>query len=133
MQISSVSVEMLKVPVTDGYQAAGRAVDANWHVLVRVRTADGIEGIGYIVQPRGDLMRTIASGAAELTEHLPGMDIRQPEAIWLALADRAAWVGPGGLLHWSLAPLDIAVWGALGKLLGGHRSEVAAYASDGMW
>ena len=64
MLISSASVEMLKIPVTDGYQAAGRAVDANWHVLVRVRTADGIEGVGYIVQPRGDLMQTIASGAA---------------------------------------------------------------------
>ena len=68
MLISSTSVEMLKIPVTDGYQAAGRAVDANWHVLVRVRTADGIEGVGYIVQPRGDLMQTIASGAAELAE-----------------------------------------------------------------
>ena len=141
MLISSASVEMLKIPVTDGYQAAGRAVDANWHVLVRVRTADGIEGVGYIVQPMGDLMQTIASGAAELAEHLPGMDIRQPEAIWSALADRASWVGPGGLLHWSLAPLDIAVWDALGKLLGqpifrllgGYRSEVAAYASDRMW
>ena len=86
-------------------------------------------------------MQTIASGAAELAEHLPGMDIRQPEAIWSALADRAPWVAPGGLLHWSLTALDISDWDALGKLLGqpvfrllgSYRGEVAAYASDRMW
>ena len=61
MLISSASVEMLKIPVTDGYQAAGRAVDANWHVLVRVRTADGIEGVGYIFQPRGELVGACGS------------------------------------------------------------------------
>ncbi|MEL0110199.1 MAG: mandelate racemase/muconate lactonizing enzyme family protein [Rickettsiales bacterium] len=141
MKIESATVELLKVPVTDGYQAAGRVVDANWHVLARVRTRDGVEGVGYIVQPRGDLMRTIAAGAAELAGHLPGMDIRDTEAIWSALAGRANWVGPGGLLHWSLAPIDIAVWDALGKtlgqpifrLLGGHRAQVVAYASDRMW
>ena len=141
MKIDSCSIEVLKIPVADTYQAAGRAIDANWHVLARVRTVDGIEGVGYIVQPRGDLMRTIAAGAAELAEHLAGLDLRAPEAIWQSLADRADWVGPGGLLHWSLAPIDIAVWDALGKalgqpvfrLLGGHRTEVVAYASDRMW
>src|SRR2546423_14958166 len=51
------------------------------------------------------------------------------------------WVGPGGLLHVALAPLDIAVWDAHGKtlgqplyrLLGGYRDRVPAYGSDGLW
>ncbi|MBG05227.1 MAG: hypothetical protein CMM59_14260 [Rhodospirillaceae bacterium] len=141
MKIESCDIEILKIPVEDAYQAAGRPVDANWHVLARIRTTDGIEGIGYIVQPRGDLMRTIAAGAGELSEGLPGMDVRDTEAIWATLAGRANWVGPGGLLHWSLAPIDIAIWDALGKtlgqpifrLLGGYRNEVVAYASDRMW
>ena len=59
----------------------------------------GIKGIGYIVQPRGDLMRIIAAGAGEFSEGLPGMDVRYTEASWAALAGRANWVGPGGLLH----------------------------------
>ena len=93
---------------------------------------DGIKGIGYIVQPRGDLMRIIAAGAGELSEDLlPGMDVRYMEAIW---------VGHGGLLHQSLAPIDIVIWDALGKtlgqpifrLLGVYRNEVVAYASDRM-
>jgi len=77
-KIRTASVEVLKIPVLGSYQTAGRMIDANWHVLARVRTTDGVEGVGYIVQPRGDLMKTIASGAAELAEHLPGMDIREP-------------------------------------------------------
>ena len=141
MKIESVTVEVLKIPVANAYMAAGRAVDANWHVLARVRAVGGIEGVGYIVQPRGDLMRPIAAAGAELGEHLVGADLRNVEQLWSSLAAKANWVGPGGLLHWALAPLDIAIWDALGKalgqpifrLLGGYRSEVVAYASDRMW
>ena len=60
---------------------------------------DGIKGIGYIVQPRGDLMRIIAAEAGELSEGLPGKDVRYTEAIWAVPAGRANWVGSGGLLH----------------------------------
>jgi len=57
------------------------------------------------------------------------------------LARRGDWVGPGGLLHCALAPLDIALWDAAGKtlgqpvhrLLGGYRERLPAYASDGLW
>ena len=65
----------------------------------------------------------------------------EPEAAWERLARRGDWVGPGGLLHCALAPLDIAVWDANGKtlgqplyrLLGGYRDRLPTYASDGLW
>ena len=60
---------------------------------------DGIKGIGYIVQPRGDLMRIIVAEAGELSEGLPGMDVRYMEAIWAVPAGRTNWVDLGGLLH----------------------------------
>ena len=91
MKIAPTSDEVLKIAFCNGYHAAGRAVDANWHVLARARTADGLEGVGYIVQTRGDLMRTIASGPVELAEHLYGMDIREPEAVWRSVA---RWLPP---------------------------------------
>ena len=49
MKISQVAVEVVRVPVDRPYTAGGRAVDANWHVLARITTTDGVEGIGYIV------------------------------------------------------------------------------------
>ena len=141
MKISKLDVSVLRVPVDQPYTAGGRVVDANWHVLARVTTSDGVEGIGYIVYPRPDLMTAIAQAARELGEQLTGMSVLEPEAAWERLARRGDWVGPGGLLHVALAPLDIAVWDAHGKtlgqplhrLLGGYRDRVPTYASDGMW
>ncbi len=141
MKITQVTVNVLKVPVDRPYVAAGRTVDANWHVLARVTTSDGVEGVGYIVYPRPDLMTAICHAARELGEHLIGMSVLEPEATWDRLARRGDWVGPGGLLHCALCPLDVAVWDAAGKtmgqplhrLLGGHRDWLPAYASDGLW
>jgi L-alanine-DL-glutamate epimerase-like enolase superfamily enzyme len=141
MKITRVAVDVLRVPVDRPYVAGGRTVDANWHVLARITTSDGVQGIGYVVYPRPDLMTTIAHAARELGEHLVGMSVLEPEAAWERLARRGDWVGPGGLLHIALAPLDIAVWDAAGKtvgqplhrLLGGHRDRLPAYGSDGLW
>src|SRR5262249_22121953 len=141
VKITQVAVNVVRVPVDRPYRAGGRTVDANWHVLARIATSDGLEGIGYIVYPRPDLMTTIASAARELGEHLIGMSVLEPEAAWEKLARRGDWVGPGGLLHCALAPLDIAVWDAYGKslgqplhrLLGGFRDRLPSYASDGLW
>lgn len=141
MKITEVAVHVLRVPVDRPYVAAGRTVDANWHVLARVTTADGVQGIGYVVYPRPDLMTAIGHAARELGQHLIGMSVLEPEAAWDRLARRGDWVGPGGLLHIALAPLDIAVWDAAGKtlgqplhrLLGGFRDRLPTYASDGLW
>src|SRR5437660_448800 len=141
VKISQVAVDVVRVPVERPYTAGGRAVDANWHVLARITTSDGIEGIGYTGCPRPDLMTTIGSAARELGEHLIGMSVLEPEAAWEKLARRGDWVGPGGLLHCALAPLDIAVWDAAGKtlgqplhrLLGGYRDRLPTYASDNLW
>jgi len=141
LKIAGVSVAVLQVPVDRPYVAGERAVDANWHVLARVTTSDDIQGVGYIVYPRGDLIAVIAQAARELGEHLLGISVLEAEAAWERLARRGDWVGPGGLLHCALAPLDIALWDAAGKtlgqpvfrLLGGYRDRLPAYASDNLW
>ncbi len=141
MKIASVALDVLEVPVADAYVAAGRTVDANWHVLARVRTTDGIEGFGYVVKLGPQLMQPIAQAARELGEGLVGMNVLDTEAAWQQMARSGKWVGPGGLLHWAIAPLDIAMWDAAGKiqgqpiwrLLGGFRDHIPAYASDRLW
>ena len=141
MHITDVSVEILRVTVPHAYVAAGRQVDANWNVLARLTTADGVQGVGYIVYPRGDLMSAIAQASRELGTHLIGCNVLEAEAAWERLARRGDWVGPGGMLHCAIAPLDIAMWDAAGKtlgqplyrLLGGYRGRLPAYASDALW
>ena len=141
MKITNVRVDVLKVTLERPYAAGGRAVDANWHVLARITTSDGTEGFGYVVKQREDLVRAIAKASEELGQHLIGMDVLNAEAAWSKLAARGDWVGPGGFLHWAIAPLDIALWDAAGKilgqplykLLGGYQDGIKAYASDALW
>ena len=141
VQVSSVDVDVLFVPVARPYSAGGRQVTGNWHVLARVTTSDGVQGHGYIVALRQGLVAAVAQAARELGSQLVGMHVLEVEAAWERLASVGAWVGPGGLLHYAIAPLDIALWDAAGKtlgqplyrLLGGYRDRVPAYASDGLW
>ena len=45
MKIESCEIEILKISVQYAVQAARRLVDANWHVLARIRITDGIKEI----------------------------------------------------------------------------------------
>ena len=141
MQIEQVTVEVLETPVELRYIAAGHSVQSNWHVLSRVNTADGIQGIGFAVATRAPLVRALAQTAEELGQALVGMRVTEIEAARAKMEGLGGWTGPGGMLSMAMATLDIAMWDALGKslgqplyrLLGGHRDRVRAYASDALW
>ncbi len=141
MKIASVKVSVLRVALDNPYTAAGRAVDANWHVMAEVTTTDGVHGFGYIVALREMFVRAVASATHELGRLIVGMNVLEAEAIWQRMARAGDWVGPGGLLNYAICPLDIAIWDAAGKslgqpvsrLLGGFRDRLPAYASDGFW
>src|SRR5712692_11203756 len=141
VKITNVAVDVLSVPVARPYGAGGRQVTGNWHVLARVTTSDGVQGHGYIVALRQGLVAAVAQATRELSSQLVGMHVLEVEAAWERLASVGDWIGPGGLLHYAIAPLDIALWDAAGKtlgqplyrLLGGYRDRLPAYASDGLW
>lgn len=141
MKIKTVDIRVLKVPLDQPYLAAGRTVGANWHVMAEITTEDGVTGFGYIVALNDMFIGTVATATRELAPLLVGMSVAEPEAAWRKMARAGDWVGPGGLLHYAIAPLDIALWDAFGKtlnqpisrLLGGARDRLPVYASDGFW
>ncbi|MFQ6028711.1 MAG: mandelate racemase/muconate lactonizing enzyme family protein [Dehalococcoidia bacterium] len=141
MQVSRITVEVLEIPVGYEYIAGGNVVSSNWHVLVRLYTDDGVEGIGYIVALRSGLVRAVAQAAEELGQALIGQSVMEVEKTRARMEAVGAWAGPGGVLSMAMAPLDIALWDAKGKilglplyqLLGGSRDRVRTYASDGLW
>ncbi len=141
MKIASVKVSVLRVALDSPYTAAGRAVDANWHVMAEVITTDGVHGFGYIVALREMFVRAVASATHELARLVIGMNVLEAEAAWQRMVKAGDWVGPGGLLNYAICPIDIAIWDAAGKslgqpvsrLLGGYRDRLPAYASDGFW
>lgn len=141
MKIKSIDVRVLRVPLDQPYRAGGRAVGANWHVMAEITTDDGAAGFGYIVALNEMFIGTVAAATRELAPLLVGMSVAEPEAAWRKMARAGDWVGPGGLLHYAMAPLDIALWDAFGKtlnlpvsrMLGGARDRLPVYASDGFW
>ena len=141
MKIAAVQVSVLRVALDSPYTAAGRAVDANWHVMAEVTTTDGVHGFGYIVALREMFVRAVASATHELGRLVVGMSVLEAEAAWHRMVKAGDWVGPGGLLNYAICPIDIAIWDAAGKslgqpvsrLLGGFRDRLPAYASDGFW
>lgn len=141
MKIDRVTVEVLETPVDLKYIAAGNAVSSNWHVLSRVFTNDGVQGIGFAVATRARLVKALAQTAQELGQGLVGMNVLEVEAARAKLEREGGWVGPGGMLSMAMATLDVAMWDAKSKmlgqplyrLLGGHRDRVRTYASDAMW
>jgi len=141
MNITRVTVEVLETPVDLQYVAAGHSVSSNWHVLSRIYTDDGVEGIGFAVATRPGLVKPLAQTAAELGQGLVGLNVLEIEAARSKLERAGNWVGPGGMISMAIATLDIALWDAKGKilgqplyrLLGGYSDRIRAYASDAMW
>ncbi len=141
MRIKSIDVRVLKVPLDRPYLAGGRSVGANWHVMAEIVTDGGVAGFGYIVALSPMFIGAVAAATRELSSLLTGMSVAEPEAAWRKMARAGDWAGPGGLLNYAIAPLDIAIWDAFGKsvglpisrLLGGARDRLPVYASDGFW
>lgn len=109
-------------------------------VLVEVRTADGIVGVGET------LARFSPKAYAELIEtslkpRLIGQDARNIGALWQSMR-RALSGRAGGMLIEAIAGVDIALWDILGKsaglpiakLLGGiGRERIDVYAAAINW
>lgn len=110
-------------------------------LFVRIRTADGVEGIGYsyTIGTGGPAVLSILRTV--MLEAIIGLDAARPEAVWQALftATRATTVGVITTL--AMAAVDTAVWDARCKAAGlplwiaagGARPSIPLYDTEGGW
>jgi L-alanine-DL-glutamate epimerase-like enolase superfamily enzyme len=104
-------------------------------VTVRVRAADGAEGLGYTYTP-GAGGAAIRSLLQDLGPLVVGQDPERIEALWQRMWWGSHYVGRGGLAAFAVSAVDIALWDLRGRrrglplwtLLGGHDPRVKAYA-----
>ncbi len=81
MKITQVAVNVWRVPVDRPYVAGGRTVDANWHVLARVTTSDGVEDVEYVPRSAGILRSMPRRERGELiAPDAPGLGLELDEA-----------------------------------------------------
>jgi L-alanine-DL-glutamate epimerase-like enolase superfamily enzyme len=123
----------LPVPLSDSTHGEMTAFDL---VTVRVRDADGVEGLGYTYTAgtsAAAIKTLVEDGFKPLLEGEPADLIeRHWERMWWSLH----YSGRGGLAVFAISAVDIALWdlkarraeAPLWRLLGGHDPQVRAYA-----
>ncbi|HEY8612975.1 MAG TPA: mandelate racemase/muconate lactonizing enzyme family protein [Roseomonas sp.] len=141
MKITAVETLVLDAPLATPWKFSTFSVRSLPATLVRLRTDEGVDGVGEaFTRLGGDAIAEIVHGA--LAPAVLGRDPNDVEAIWEAMYATMRPRGhTRGYLLEALSGVDIALWDVLGKaagkpvwqLLAGHgRRTIEAYASSVM-
>jgi D-arabinonate dehydratase len=137
MRIAAVESLLVRVPLRRPVLLSRQTFTAREFNVVRVRTDEGLVGVGYA--RGGEVVR--AAAEVEVAPRLAGRDPFATETLWAELHEAASIVGRAGAFMRALSAVDIALWDvkakALGlplfRLLGGEDGRVPAYVSGGYY
>ena len=140
--IESVSVCIARVPLANPVTFSTRQVKAREYCLVRIRSTDGHEGLGYCyaVNSAGRLLSVAVTDL--LAPRLVGQESLRVEGLWTELYQEALLLGRAGGVMRALSALDTALWDLnarsagvpLFQYLGATvKDRVPAYASGGYY
>ena len=141
-RIQSVSVCVARVALDNVTSFATRTVSARDYCLVKVRSTQGIEGIGFCYA--GSTAGNIAKVAVEelLAPKLIGQESLRVEGLWQDLYSESLLQGRAGSVMRGISILDTALWDLnarsaklpLHLYLGANVTDrVPAYASGGYY
>jgi L-alanine-DL-glutamate epimerase-like enolase superfamily enzyme len=142
VKITRVHSDAYQVPVHREMHDAVRDFNRLDLVMARVETSEGASGQGFTYSVFKHGAREISSFVNHsIDEIVRGMDPRHHEAVWSRVFRASDWVARGGIVMLAMAALDIALWDLKSKLagmplfqlLGGSRTRVPVYNTDGGW
>jgi L-alanine-DL-glutamate epimerase-like enolase superfamily enzyme len=140
MKIAALRTDIVLLPNDEPLAGFSENPNAkNPIVTLRLRTDDGIEGLG-VAYFGGALTRTLRHAIDELGALIVGDDPLRLEGIAAKLRAAAGSSGPAGILTLAMSAIDVALWDVKGKalgqplwrLLGGGRDHIATYASGAL-
>jgi L-alanine-DL-glutamate epimerase-like enolase superfamily enzyme len=106
----SVQTRAVRVPLHAATSFARRQVTAREYCLVKIRTDDGLEGIGHCYAGHGG-GRLVATAVRELlATALIGADANATELIWKSLYQEVLLHGRTGSVMRALSIVDTALW-----------------------
>src|SRR2546425_13322727 len=138
MKISQIICQILRVQ-----KVAAKTASCQDVVLLRVRTADGLEGIGE-ADASPEVIKAIIDApfshniACGLREILIGENPLETERLWQKMYRRTMYYGRSSVTICAMSAVDMALWDLKGKyfkqpihrLLGGKQNDqIKAYAS----
>ncbi len=141
-KIESVQVAVVRVPLDRPTSFSTRTVHERHYGLVKVRSSDGVEGIGfcYVGSKGGDICKVAVEQL--FAPVLLGQDSLRSEGLWSEMYQEGLLQGRSGAVMRALSILDIALWDLnarsaklpLHDYLGCmNREKVIAYASGGYY
>jgi L-alanine-DL-glutamate epimerase-like enolase superfamily enzyme len=141
-RIVAVEARTVRVPLGRPTSFSTRQVLARDYTLVRVRTADSAEGIGFCYS--GSRAGELVTGAVRLlfAPLLAGKSALHVEGLWEQMYQESLLHGRVGSVMRALSAIDIALWDRnarvarlpLAEYLGGTGAQtVPAYASGGYY
>jgi D-arabinonate dehydratase len=140
MEVTEIDSFAVSIPLEEPVAFATRVVEERDHAVVRIRTADGTEGIGYTLGYGGAGL--VADAVTELLSPLvEGEDPRDTTRLWREMFDSTVQIGRKGVVVRAISIVDIALWDIaakaagmpLYKLLGANTDRVPTYASGGYY
>ena len=140
MKVTRIDSQIVQLPAEEPLVGGPAGIGPTFDfVAVRMRTDDGLEGIGCTFYG-GALTGTLKSAVDELGVLVVGEDPLRIEAIVAKLLAAGSMAGPAGIFTLALGAIDIALWDIRGKalgqpvatLVGGRRTKVPTYASGAL-
>lgn len=137
MKIANIQADYFRIPLTTVLSDSTHGEMSHFELITaRVRSDDGVEGLGYTYTTGVGGTTIHAMIAKDLTPVLFQVDGRSTESIWNQMWWRLHWVGRGGAAAFAIAAVDIALWDLkakrigepLWRMLGGGTNRVKAYA-----
>jgi L-alanine-DL-glutamate epimerase-like enolase superfamily enzyme len=137
VKIEQVEVSIFRLPPQRPIADATWEIAQVGYTLVRLRTDDGLSGIGLTYEVGGEAIRVVVQDY--LAPIIKGRSPFETEALWDECVERYRGVTRKGLFFCALSAVDTALWDLkaqsvglpLFRLLGGRNPEVPVYASGG--
>ncbi len=137
MKIRELVTDHYRIPLPVALSDSTHGVIEGFElVTVRLRDADGAEGVGYTYTVGTGGAAVHALLARDLTPRLVGREAEDIEALWQTMWWAVHYGGRGGAQALAISAVDIALWDLrarrqgmpLWRLLGGFDPRVPCYA-----
>lgn len=139
--IKSVNTHFLSIPLERPLITAAFPIPAIDTALMEVTTVGGIRGVAWSFAFGRGKVASLVCMMEDLGEIAVGSDALDTERLWAKLSGAVGFIGQRGLAAAAMSAIDTSCWDIKGKatnlpvyrMLGGFRSEVETYASQGLW
>lgn len=127
-RIESVSVCIARIPLDNPVTFSTRTVRAREYCLIRIRSTDGVEGLGYCyaVNTSGRLLAVAVTDL--LAPLLVGQESLRVEGLWQEMYHEALLQGRTGAVMRAISALDTALWD-----LNARTAKLPLYHYLGAW